>query len=264
MSTTPVPLDPARAEHEIAHGRKLAEADTELVWGWGTPAGKLRAQRRGALIAHGASLNPQATALEIGCGTGLFTETFARSGARIVAVDISAELLQKAQARNFPSECVRFLERRVETLRLDDPALADWAADGFDAVIGSSVLHHLDLDVALQSLHRLLKPGGRMSFAEPNLLNPQVLLERKARRFFPSVSDDEWAIVRWRMKADLERAGFDHVRITPFDWLHPSTPPALIPLVDTVGRVLERLPGVKEFAGSVFLEARRARGRNNT
>jgi hypothetical protein len=65
------------------------------------------------------------------------------------------------------------------------------------------------------------------------------------------------------MKADLERVGFYHVRITPFDWLHPSTPPVLIPLVDTVGRVLERLPGVKEFAGSVFLEARRARGRDN-
>jgi SAM-dependent methyltransferase len=259
-----MPVDPARAEHEIAHGRKLAAADTELIWGWGTPAGKLRAQRRGALIAHGASLGPEVTALEIGCGTGLFTEMFARSGARIVAIDISAELLQKADVRNVPAESVRFLERRVETLRLDDPALADWAAEGFDAVIGSSVLHHLDLDVALNSLHRLLKSGGRMSFAEPNLLNPQVLLERKARRFFPSVSDDEWAIVRWRMKADLERAGFDHVRITPFDWLHPSTPSLLIPLVDTAGRVLERLPGVKEFAGSVFLQARRARGQNNT
>jgi 2-polyprenyl-3-methyl-5-hydroxy-6-metoxy-1,4-benzoquinol methylase len=90
-----MPLDPARAEHEIAHGRKLAEADSELIWGWGTPAGKLRAQRRGALIAQGARLSPEVTALEIGCGTGLFTETFARSGARIVAVDISAELLQK-------------------------------------------------------------------------------------------------------------------------------------------------------------------------
>ena len=252
------PLDPARAAHEISHGRKLAEADTEFIWGWGTPAGQLRAQRRGQLIAQRARLSADVCALEIGCGTGLFTEMFARSGARIVAVDISPELLAKAQGRNLPSDRVRFLERRVEEFALDDPAIADWAAGGFDAVIGSSVLHHLELAPALHALRRLLKPGGRFSFAEPNLLNPQVLLERKARWLFPSVSDDEWAVVRWRMTADLERAGFDDVTIEPFDWLHPATPPSLIPVVKSAGRVLERIPGVREFAGSVLIEARRS------
>ena len=28
-----------RAEHEVSHGRWLAEQDTEKVWGWNTPAG---------------------------------------------------------------------------------------------------------------------------------------------------------------------------------------------------------------------------------
>ncbi|MEJ2758879.1 MAG: hypothetical protein P8046_10405 [Anaerolineales bacterium] len=36
-----------KAAHEIAHGKLIAESTTELMWGWGTPAGKLRAQRRG-------------------------------------------------------------------------------------------------------------------------------------------------------------------------------------------------------------------------
>ena len=40
MPTTPTPLGPARAEYHIAHRRQLAEADTELIWGWGTPAGR--------------------------------------------------------------------------------------------------------------------------------------------------------------------------------------------------------------------------------
>jgi hypothetical protein len=31
-----------RSQHEIEHGKKLAQDDTERLWGWGTPAGRLR------------------------------------------------------------------------------------------------------------------------------------------------------------------------------------------------------------------------------
>src|SRR5438270_13417090 len=86
-------LSATRAKHEILHGRKLALGHAETTWGWGTPAGKLRADRRAELIARGARLCPGMRALEIGCGTGLFTEWFARTGADIIAVDISPDLL---------------------------------------------------------------------------------------------------------------------------------------------------------------------------
>lgn len=246
-----------RAANEIAHGRMLAKGESEATWGWGTPAGQRRASRRAELIATAARLSPASIVLEIGCGTGLFTEKFAASGARIVAVDISPDLLRKARERRLPATCVRFLERRVEDLEVSDAGFADWTRDGFDAVIGSSVLHHLDLGDALGSFRRMLKPGGLLAFAEPNLLNPQVFLERNVRSLFPYVSDDEWAIVRWPMQRQLRRAGFDGVRITPFDWLHPSTPKPLISLVATLGRVVEQLPVAREFAGSVLITAQR-------
>ena len=89
---------PGRASREIEHGRKLAATDTEVIWGWGTPAGIRRAHRRADLLAAGAGLGPGVRALEIGCGTGLFTEMLAATGAGIVAVDISEELLDKAPA----------------------------------------------------------------------------------------------------------------------------------------------------------------------
>jgi cyclopropane fatty-acyl-phospholipid synthase-like methyltransferase len=99
----------SRVSREIEHGIKLAKNDTESVWGWGSPAGKLRAEHRAALIADRAGLNPGSQVLEIGCGTGLFTEMFVKTGARIVAVDISGELLQKAQQRHLPPLQVRFI-----------------------------------------------------------------------------------------------------------------------------------------------------------
>src|SRR3712207_6059544 len=67
----------SRASHEIEHGKKLSMGHPEDIWGWGSPAGKLRASRRAGLIARGAGLRPGVRALEIGCGTGLFTEMFA-------------------------------------------------------------------------------------------------------------------------------------------------------------------------------------------
>ena len=181
----------------------------------GTPAGKLRAKRRAALILEGARIGPDSHVLEIGCGTGLFTEMFAQSGAAIIAVDLSPDLLALARRRELPN--VQFLEKSFEDCAFEGP---------FDAVIGSSVLHHLDLERTWPKILELLRPSGRMSFAEPNMLNPQIYCERHFRRFFPQVSPDETAFVRRHLKRDLELAGFESVMIEPFDWLHPGTPRA--------------------------------------
>src|SRR5713101_716506 len=218
-----------RAKNEIAHGAMLVQADTEAIWGWGTPAGRLRAERRAKLIAEGAGLRPGVRALEIGCGTGMFTDMFARTGAQIVGVEISEALMEKARTRNLPTAQVQFLAKRFEDCDVDGP---------FDVVIGSSVLHHLDIEAALAKIYSLLKPGGWMSFAEPNMLNPQVFLERKLafiRPLFWYVSPDETAFVRWSLRRLLESTGFQDVRIEPFDWLHPAVPPPLIAPVCRVG-----------------------------
>ena len=240
-----------RAEHEIHHGELLASKDTELIWGWGTPAGRVRATRRAQLIGKGAKLGPNVHVLEIGCGTGMFTEMFAQTRARIVAVDISPDLLKKADARNLPKDTVHFMEKRFEDCDVDGP---------FDAVVGSSILHHLEVEKALQRIYELLKPGGAISFAEPNMMNPQVFVERKFRKLFPSVSPDETAFVRWKFKSTLQKAGFTDIEITPFDWLHSSVPGSFIGLVSVMGRALETIPFLREFSGSLYIRAFRPSG----
>jgi SAM-dependent methyltransferase len=215
----------------------------------------LRAERRSHLLAAGAALGPGVKALEIGCGTGLFTELLARSGATIVAVDISEDLLDRARARRLPADRITFVCAQFESMTIKG---------GFDAVVGSSVLHHLDARNALRAMARLLKPGGRLSFAEPNLLNPQVFLERHPpfflKKHFEYVSPDEVAFLRGPLRVALESSGFENVSITPFDWLHPATPPALIKMVRGAGAVLERIPLAREFAGSLAIRGRRAVG----
>jgi 2-polyprenyl-3-methyl-5-hydroxy-6-metoxy-1,4-benzoquinol methylase len=240
----------SRAAHEIEHGRKLAQSEPEHIWGWDTPAGCIRAERRAELIARGADLGPGKRALEIGCGTGLFTEKFARNGAQIVAVDISPELLEKARARGLPASQVRFLAMPFEQCDVEGP---------FDAVIGSSVLHHLDIKPALVRIFTLLKPGGILFFAEPNMLNPLIIVLKNVkwikRRF--GDSPNETAFFRWSFLRLLLETGFEQPVVAPYDWLHPATPKGMIGAVRAAGEILEKTPLLKEFAGSLLIRATR-------
>jgi 2-polyprenyl-3-methyl-5-hydroxy-6-metoxy-1,4-benzoquinol methylase len=240
----------SRPHSEIEHGRKLSQHGAELIWGWGTPAGKVRAMRRAELIAHGARLGPGVRALEIGCGTGLFTELFAETGAHITAVDISRDLLKEAWNRGLPKDRVVFVEKPFEECEVDGP---------FDAVIGSSILHHLDLGVSLPRMLGLLRPGGRVSFAEPNMLNPQILLQKNIPWLKERLGDspDETAFVRFSLEKQLRACGFEGISIKPFDWLHPFTPRRFIHAVSAVGRLLEAAPLMREFAGSLSIRCRR-------
>lgn len=240
---------PARIGHEVAHGRVLAAGSTEEIWGWGTPAGRLRAARRAEMIVRLGRCGPGVLALEVGCGTGLFTELVSQSGCRIVANDVSPDLLRIAAKRGLDSSRVSFIEGPVETCEL--------ARRSFDVVFGSSVLHHLDLEPALTRFVELLGPGGRLVFTEPNMMNPQIFIERHVpfvKRAL-HVSPDETAFFRWEVARALELSGLVGVEVRPFDFLHPWTPRPAIPLVRRLGAVLEGTPLLREIAGSLVISA---------
>jgi SAM-dependent methyltransferase len=233
---------------EVFHGQRLAQRDPERIWGWGTPAGKARAQRRADWISQKALLGPGKLIVEIGCGTGLFTEKFVQTGAQVMANDISSDLLAIAETKEISRERVRFIAGRFE----------DWEIAGpFDAIIGSSVLHHLDVKATLAKIRKLLKPGGIMVFAEPNMLNPIIILQKNIPWLKERMGDspDETAFVRWGVKRLLESAGFSEIEIVPRDWLLPMTPLRWIPFLQKVEPYLERMPLIKEMAGSLYIKA---------
>jgi len=239
-----------KSYNELIHGKKISQADPELIWGWKTSAGRRRVKRRAQLITESAKLSKGMLVLEIGCGTGVFTQIFAASGAKIVAVDISKELLDLAMEKQLPEEQVQFLEKRFEDCADIGP---------FDAVIGSSILHHLDIESALKKIYQLLKPEGMISFTEPNMLNPQIALQKNIPWIKKRMGDspDETAFFRWRIRNWLENAGFINVQTIPFDWLHPATPAKLISAIEKTGLFLEKIPIIRAFAGSLLINAKK-------
>jgi ubiquinone/menaquinone biosynthesis C-methylase UbiE len=235
-----------RIRREIQHGRFLAAHGAGEIWNWESPAGKLRwARRVKMLISH---LKPGMTVLELGCGTGYFTRELARSGADIIAIDVSPDLLEIARA-NSPAPNVHYQIQNAYALSYSDAA--------FDSVVGSSVLHHLDIEEALREIYRVLKPGGTICFTEPNMLNPQIAIQKNVPWVKRKLRDspDETAFFRWPLRRLLDVTGYRDVRIEPFDFLHPKTPVPLVDRLNFLGRFLESVPVISEFAGSLYIRA---------
>jgi SAM-dependent methyltransferase len=240
----------ARLQREKEFHRDIADR-AEVVWNWDSPSGRQRAARRVELFVSLAGLGPGRRALELGCGTGIFTSGVAKSGASVQGLDLSPYLLASARARTASLANVRLTCGNAES--------TPYAEGTFDAVYGSSVLHHLDLDRALAEAFRVLKPGGLIVFAEPNIINPQVAVMFRlglTKRYF-GVSPDEMAFSRFRAARALEQVGFADVNVRPFDFLHPSTPQPLLGAVAGLGRFVERVPLLREIAGSLLITGRK-------
>lgn len=235
-----------RITREIQHGRLLATQGAEAIWNWQSPAGRVRWARRVKML--GSHLKPGMTVLELGCGTGYFTRELAHSGADIVAIDVSPELLEIAKS-NCSARNVRYEIQNA--YRLSYPEAT------FDSVVGSSVLHHLEIEQALREIYRVLRPGGTMFFTEPNMLNPQIAIQKNVPWVKRKLGDspDETAFFRWSLQHLLERTGYRDVRIDPFDFLHPKIPARLVNRMEAVSQFLERVPVLSEFAGSVYIRA---------
>jgi len=144
--------------------------------------------------------------LDIGCGSGVNTLLVAFRGARAFGVDISEALVNLGVERfrlNPPPRPPKFIVGSAHSLPVRDESL--------DVVIGIAVLHHLDLDRAIQELHRILKPGGRAILQEPVR---DSWLMKLARRAFPNTSEEVSPFERPLTSAEIQASGRRFARMT--------------------------------------------------
>lgn len=89
--------------------------------------------------------------VDLGCGTGELTARIARSGARVLGLDASPEMVAAARAA-FPE--IEFRVADAATFELDEPA---------DAVFSNAALHWVkEAGSAARQMALALKPGGRL------------------------------------------------------------------------------------------------------
>ncbi|MFL6216809.1 MAG: class I SAM-dependent methyltransferase [Blastocatellia bacterium] len=170
---------------------------------------------------HGAGviewLAPQASEriLDVGCGTGHLTAQIAASGADVVGIDRSDEMIATAR-RNYPQ--LRFELADAESFRFDEP---------FDAIFSNAAIHWMkDQQAVASSIWQALKPGGRFVAefgGRGNIHHIETALRRALRQagyeisnepyyYFPTIG--EYASL-------LERIGFT---VTFAAWFERPTP----------------------------------------
>jgi ubiquinone/menaquinone biosynthesis C-methylase UbiE len=233
-----------RLRREIEHGA-TDTAVRQAEAGWDSAAGRIRRERRAAFLVAG--LPRHAHTLEIGAGTGLQTVRILNALDSVDAIDISPDLLDIAR-RRAPGANYHVMDAHA-------PA---FPAETFDVILGVSILHHLDWDVALSAYFRLLKPGGIIRFSEPNLLNPQIYVQKNVPwlKRLAGDSPDEYAFTARQIRRSLQGIGFTEIAVRAFEFLHPGTPERLIPFVMKLEDWASKT-ALNGIGGSLLVEAKK-------
>jgi SAM-dependent methyltransferase len=146
--------------------------------------------------------------LDVGCGSGLYSEELAKRGAEVIGFDGSAKLIEHAKKR-----VGSLADLRVHDLRHPLYWLGD---DSIDDAVMALVLHHLEEPVAaLREVHRVLRLGGRLIIST---VHPIADWRQFGGSYFTDERiDDSWNTgwdVRFRRAplsawcADMREAGF--------------------------------------------------------
>lgn len=228
------------------------ERARENYWQYYQRTSAIKLRWRAQAVRHGLHLLPGESILEIGAGTGLWTEHLAavsRHECKITAAVFTPEYAADPRWQTLPD--VRCLLTK---------SLEDLPAKSFDCVVGTAILCHDEYQRNLMALYRLLKPGGKLMFFENNFWNPQVFLKNAIPplgRWWGNARC-QIGLRRYRLLQSASQTGFAYLDITPFDIVHPLLPRRLINLVQSLAFIFEHMPVVKEMCGTLCIYARRS------
>jgi ubiquinone/menaquinone biosynthesis C-methylase UbiE len=190
-----------------------------------------------------------ARVVDLGCGSGVFTEVLQRRGYRCAGVDLSPKLI--AIARNKFLK-IDFIEGDVEQLQFADGS--------FDGVLLSGLIHHLpDPSRCASEVIRILRPGGRFVAFDPNRMNPFMYLYRdRSSPFYSSigVTDNERPVLAHKVAATFQRVGFtvgtDYLSNLRYRYVASGRVRWLLPVYNGIDRVLFAPSFMRQFRAFVL------------
>ncbi len=113
-----------------------------------------------------AGIGPRDRIVDVACGEGRYTLPLAARGYAVEGLDLAPVLLERLAASN--------AGRYDIPTHASDVMAPPAELDGrFDAAVGFFALHHFhDLEACFRGIARMVKPGGTVTFLEPNPVNP--------------------------------------------------------------------------------------------
>ena len=136
--------------------------------------------------------------LDAGCGNGYLCRLLSKKGAQMVGVDVARRSIELAE---------RHEEKQPLNIEYHHESICSLSMckdDTFDAVVSNLVLQDLqDLDRALEELHRVLKPSGRLVFSIMHPCFSSPLVRGWVRRPVDSHRKEDW--LYWKVDRYFDR-----------------------------------------------------------
>ena len=124
-----------------------------------------------------------ANLLEIGCATGQYTIELARRGYKVLAFDLSPDMVAGAKARTAEAGFSSLVSFRAGDIR----TITDLPVSSFDAILLMGPMYHLvqrdDRLLALNQVYQSLKPGGVLFSTWITVWHLSVSLSRHLAHF---------------------------------------------------------------------------------
>lgn len=164
-----------------------------------------------ARLVKFAGVNPGQHVLDVACGTGVVAITARRTGAKVTALDLTPELLERARYNSQTAELeIDWREGDVEKLPFDDRS--------FDVVL--SQFGHIFAprpNLAISEMLRVLKPAGTIAFSTwpPDLIVGRMF--SMTARYMPPPPPGVAPPVHWGDRAIIRERLGNSVRDIAFE-----------------------------------------------
>ena len=193
------------------------------------------------------------TVLEYGCGNASLGFDLAPIAREVIGIDISDVAIQDAQriAAHRRLTNTKFVVDNAESMRFPDGSV--------DVLVGSGIVHHLDIPRSMKEVRRVLRDGGIAIFAEPLGHNPAVNWYRA--RTPEMRTPDEHPLLARDLR-DMAK-GFKSIKVTYFGFVAPvlglvssTTDPKkpLTKLVWALDKAICKLPFIQRYAWFCVIE----------
>lgn len=193
--------------------------------------------------------------LELGCGPGAVAWDLWDRGVEVTGIDISSAAIDTARSRaaDHGVDPSHFSVGNAEAL--------DHRDDSFDVVIGSAILHHVDLRSALRGIRRVLRPDGLGLFHEPLGRNPAINLYRRLTPTDRSADEHPLTVEDLELvEATLGPARFEYFHLTSLAALPLLRTRAFAPVHERLEHVdrwlMQHMSALSSYAWVVLIRAR--------
>ncbi|EDX85087.1 Cyclopropane-fatty-acyl-phospholipid synthase superfamily [Synechococcus sp. PCC 7335] len=152
-------------------------------------------------VIQKAGLSPDSSVLEIGCGPGIATASFAARGLAMQSVEPSAAACELARQACQAYPQVAIANSTFESFDLENQQ--------FDAVLAATSFHWVSPEVACQKSAAALKPGGSLILLWATPPQPDEELRRYLQPVYEQYQLAERIRYQWQGQ-DYYHTNFDH------------------------------------------------------